>query len=80
VIDTTTPGFEASIYGSNVKPVASSFERSGWQPLRLGTSIVSGQRIRLNGGQRKYSYFLVWITRLPAGLQYAAVDEIKLYR
>jgi serine/threonine-protein kinase len=80
VIDTTTPGFEASVYGSNVKPVASSFERSGWQPLRLGTSIVSGQRIRLNGGQRKYSYFLVWITRLPADLQYAAVDEIKLYR
>jgi serine/threonine-protein kinase len=80
VIDTTTPGFEASIYGSNTKPVAASWRDSDWQLLRAGTSVVNGKRVRLNGAQHKYSYFLVWITKLPAGLKYAAVDEIKLYR
>jgi len=60
--------------------VATSFTLSRWQPLSRETTIVSGKALRLNGGQRKYSYFLVWITRLPAGLEYAAVNEIKLYR
>jgi eukaryotic-like serine/threonine-protein kinase len=80
VIYTKTPGFEASIYGSNTKPRATSFARSHWQRLSSGTSIVSGQRIRLDGGQRKFAYFLVWITSLPAGGNYATVNEITLYR
>jgi serine/threonine-protein kinase len=80
VIDTSTPGFEASIYGSSKRPLAASFARSGWQSLNSGTSIVSGQRVRLNAGQRKYSYFLIWITKLPPRRLYATVNEIKLYR
>lgn len=80
VIDTQTPGFEASIYGTNKIPLAARFGESGWQPLRSRISVVSGQWIRLNGGQRKYSHFLVWITQLPAGGLHVDVNEIKLYR
>jgi hypothetical protein len=80
VIDTKTPGFDASLYGSNTKPVATSFKRSGWQQLNSGTRVVSGRQIALNGHGRKFAYFLIWITRLPAGRNYAAVNEIKLYR
>jgi eukaryotic-like serine/threonine-protein kinase len=80
VIDTKTPGFDASIYGSNTKPVATSFKRSEWHQLNSGSHVVSGRQIDLNGHDRKYSYFLIWITRLPAGGDYAAVNEIKLYR
>jgi eukaryotic-like serine/threonine-protein kinase len=80
VVDTNTPGFTARIYGSNTRPVATSFKRSHWQPLSPGTTVVSGRRIHLNARDRKYSYFLVWITSLPAGGNYVAINEIKLYR
>jgi len=80
VIDTVTPGFQASIYGSGQTPSATNFERSGWQRLSTATRVVSGQRIPLSGGIRKYSYFLIWITKLPHGGNHAAVNEIRLYR
>jgi eukaryotic-like serine/threonine-protein kinase len=80
VIDTVTPRFEATIYGSNEKPSATSFGSSGWQRLSTSQQVVSGRQIRLTGGSRKYSYFLTWITKLPHGGDYAAVNEIKLYR
>ena len=79
-IYTKTPGFEASIYGSTTKPVATSFNLSHWHQLHAGTSISSAGRIALEGAHHTYRYFLVWITRLPAGEDYAAVNEIKLYR
>jgi len=80
VIDTGTPGFQASIYGSNQQPSATNFGRSGWQRLSTSQRVMSGQQIRLSGGSKKYSYFLIWITELPHGGNYAAVNEIKLYR
>ncbi len=80
VIDTVTPGFEATIYGSNQQPSATNFAGSGWQRLSTSQRVVSGREIRLTGGGRKYSYFLTWITKLPHGGDYAAVNEIKLYR
>jgi len=80
VIDTITPGFTATIYASSRHPVATSFRLSDWQAVSRSTEVLSGHRIPLNGGQRKYSYFLVWITSLPSGRQYAAVNEIELYR
>jgi tRNA A-37 threonylcarbamoyl transferase component Bud32 len=79
VIDTSTPRFQARIYGSDSRPLATSFAQSDWQPLDSGTTIVSGERVRLTGADRKYSYLLVWITKLPAGSNYAVIDEIKLY-
>jgi len=79
VIDTSTPHFQARIYGSNRRPVATSFAQSDWQPLDTDSTILSGQRIHLNGADRRYSYFLVWITKLPAGGNYAQINEIKLY-
>jgi hypothetical protein len=80
MIDTSTPGFQATIFGSRTKPVATSFTRSGWQRLSSGSAIKSDERVRLISADRKYSYFLVWITKLPAQSNYVEINEIKLYR
>jgi hypothetical protein len=80
VIDTQTPGFRATIYGSNRSPDATSFKNSGWRALGSSTGVRSRQAIALESDGKRYSYFLVWITQLPPHREYAAVNEILLYR
>jgi hypothetical protein len=42
-------------------------------------AIQSSQKIQLGPGRTGYRYYLVWITSLPAGKDYAAINEIALY-
>jgi serine/threonine-protein kinase len=80
VLDTTTPGYLVMIYGSNTTPNPTSFMASNWIPVSSSQAVVSGRAITLSSASRKYSYFLVWITKLPPGSNFAAVNEILLYR
>jgi len=68
------------IYGSNTTPNPTSFMASNWIPVSQSTTVKSGGVIALTSAHRKYSYFLVWITKLPPSQNYAAVNEILLYR
>jgi hypothetical protein len=79
VLDTTTPGFSATIYGTNEKPSSTSFAASGWVPLDSVASVSSKQTFTLSRPKTKYTYYLVWITRLPSDSQSVALNEILLY-
>ncbi len=81
---TSTPGWAATIYGTNTQPDPSDFAASGWVKLASTTSARSTQRFILSDhGQEantvKYSYYLVWITALPSGQESASIGEIKLF-
>ena len=83
VIDTSTPGFAAQIYGANTTPNANtSFSgangNAGWTQLAQSGSVGRRSNIHLNGG--RYRYYLVWITQLPPGQKSASLNEVTLYK
>lgn len=81
VVDTDTPGFAATIYGSDQTPDPTRFASSGWKPLSTPNMAVrSGQGIELTSASTRYRYFLLWITLLPPYDDYVAVNELRLYR
>ncbi len=79
VLDTTTPGFAATIYGSNTTPSPTNFTASGWVALGSVPSVSSKQIFTLDRPGTRYTYYLVWITSLPSNSQSVAVNEILLY-
>lgn len=77
---TSTPGFPATIWGSNQKPNPDNFNTSGWVKLGSASSVDSTQTVRLSAHGTGYHYFLVWITGLPPSSESATINEIKLYK
>ena len=77
-----TPGFQAQVYGSNqapfAQPDAASFIRWG-QPLAQVT-VDSKRRIGVDTGGSALRYYLVWITKLPPGLQNAEIASLRVLR
>ncbi|MBO0769465.1 MAG: serine/threonine protein kinase [Solirubrobacterales bacterium] len=79
-LDTNTPGFAVKVYGTNTVPNPTSFATSNWgKPLGSVSSVSSSQSIPLHRPDARYSYYLVWITRLPANQQSASINELTLY-
>jgi outer membrane autotransporter protein len=80
---TPTPGWSAAIYATNTQPDLSDFQASHWVKLATAASTGSTQRFTLasRGAVNKtaYTYYLVWITKLPPNQQYAQINEIKLF-
>jgi hypothetical protein len=81
---TATPGWSATIYGTNTQPDAYSFANSHWVSLGSTASVGATQRFDLTdrtGARNRtaYAYYLVWITKLPPNSQYVKVNEIKLF-
>ncbi|MEA2450561.1 MAG: eukaryotic-like serine/threonine-protein kinase, partial [Thermoleophilaceae bacterium] len=66
---TTTPGFTARVYGANRIP--SSLPQWG-KPL--ATLKGSGERLHATLPGKRYSRYLVWITKLPAQGQVSIAD------
>jgi tRNA A-37 threonylcarbamoyl transferase component Bud32 len=79
VLESTTPGFAATIYGTNTAPKATSFAASGWVKLDSVPSVSAKQSFTLSRPHTRYTYYLVWITALPSNSQSVALDEILLY-
>ncbi|HET9073461.1 MAG TPA: protein kinase [Solirubrobacteraceae bacterium] len=79
ILDTTTPGFTATIYGTNTTPDRTSFAASHWMPLDTVARVGSHQTFALRQPLRHYSYYLVWITSLPSNSDMVALNEILLY-
>jgi serine/threonine-protein kinase len=77
---TSTPGFQAEIYATSRTPDPSSFPASGWTALTRSVAVERFQRFALDSRGRRFRYYLVWITRLPPGREYAEVNEVSLYR
>src|SRR5579884_187105 len=80
VIDTTTPGFDVTVYASNTTPDPANFNASGWTRAGSATGVAAKQDITLSTGASRYRYFLVWITKLPANSNSVSLNEVSLYR
>jgi tRNA A-37 threonylcarbamoyl transferase component Bud32 len=72
VVVTDTPGFTAEIEATNTV---------GGTPAKVSDSKVVGKTttfdISSNGPKR---YYVIWITKLPPGLNYAHVNEVRAFR
>jgi serine/threonine-protein kinase len=84
-IQTPTPGFAAQIYAANQPPPAlpygdpTQLSARGWQgPLATSAYVHNHERIRL-AGERRFRYFLLWISALPPNMQSAAISELVLF-
>ncbi|MFZ0380392.1 MAG: protein kinase, partial [Solirubrobacteraceae bacterium] len=79
---TQTPGWRGQIWGENapVDPEVFNTGPGGWTELAQVSSVLKKQRITLNTAGKSYRYYLVWITALPPGNNYAAINEIALYQ
>jgi serine/threonine-protein kinase len=73
ILVTSTPGFQAEVYGSNTVPG----DIKGWTKVSARTKVTEKQRIGLQTRGRKYRYYLLWIVSLPEGNR-ADVRELGL--
>jgi serine/threonine-protein kinase len=80
VIDTTTPGYAVSIYGSKVTPDPDTFTTgaNGWTKVGSAPAVKATQEIGLHTHGVRYRYYLVWITSLGDHNQ-VAINEVALY-
>jgi eukaryotic-like serine/threonine-protein kinase len=85
-IQTPTPGFAAQIYVANHINLslpygdATPLTARGWQgPVGEDADVRSGARIKLNLGGARYRYYLVWIVKLPPGMESASIAELTLF-
>jgi tRNA A-37 threonylcarbamoyl transferase component Bud32 len=86
-VQTPTPGFTAAVYAANTFDSALPYEapqsltQRGWIQLAAPREITREQStIRLDTHGARLRYYLLWITRLPAGSETAAIAELTLFR
>jgi eukaryotic-like serine/threonine-protein kinase len=77
-IQTSTPGWNATIYGRTDAPPI-TWPDAGWQQVGGPSTVGRTQDIALSTGARTYRYYLVWITSL-GGNEQLSINEITLYR
>jgi serine/threonine-protein kinase len=72
VVDTDTPGFTAQIKATNTE---------GGTPQPVSAALNVGRRtIFMLHPTAPMRYYVIWITRLPPGLDYAHVNEVRAYK
>ena len=70
---TSTPGYRAAVYAANTVPGGIG----GWTKVSATTRVRQDQKIPLDTAQRRFRYYLVWITKLPEGGK-ADIRELRL--
>jgi serine/threonine-protein kinase len=80
VIDTATPGYSVSIYGSTTTPNLNTFVAgsTGWTKLGSSADVHATQHIPLDAHGVKYRYYLLWITSLGSHDR-VTVGEFAIY-
>jgi serine/threonine-protein kinase len=72
VVTTDTPGFTAQIKATNIE---------GGTPQPVSGSKAVGRRTTFALNEAApMRYYVIWITRLPSGLNYAHVNEVRAFR
>jgi hypothetical protein len=86
-IQTPTPGFAVQIYVAQHIDLSQPYGSStallarGWEgPVGASARVRSGERIQLRVQGRRYRYYLMWMTTLPAGRESATVADLTLFR
>jgi serine/threonine-protein kinase len=75
-IQTPQPGWKATIYAAPAGKVPAGVD-AGWTRVGGGAVRTKEQRFPLENS-RTYRYYLVWITKLPAGRGNVKISEIAL--
>jgi serine/threonine-protein kinase len=75
---TSTPGWNAQFYASDTTPSATAWP-GDWVQVGSANDITSNDNIPLNTGGVPHRYWLVWITKLPAGGESVGL-KLALYR
>jgi eukaryotic-like serine/threonine-protein kinase len=70
---TATPGFRARVYASETVPA----NIGGWVPVSRVEEVEEDHTFRLRVRNRKFRYYLLWISELPEGNK-AEVQELSL--
>ncbi|MEA2391093.1 MAG: eukaryotic-like serine/threonine-protein kinase [Solirubrobacteraceae bacterium] len=78
-VRTPTAGFAAEVYAAKDRPPA-KLPDPGWVKLGAAASVGTRERIALSSGGTRYRYFLLWITRLPAGVSQVKIAELAILR
>ncbi len=76
---TPTPGFEATIYAAPSTTPATA-PPDGWTAVSETRTVRSTEKFELRTKSRRYSRYLVWITKLALGDQHAGISELQLFR
>ena len=85
-IQTPTPGFAAQIYVANHIDLSLPYGNStpltarGWRgPVGENPDVRDGAHIQLTLAGARYRYYLLWITKLPRGMESASIAELTLF-
>jgi serine/threonine-protein kinase len=78
-IQTPEPGWKATIYAAPPGPPPTTFP-DGWRKVGGGTVKSTDQRFKLDTGDTRYRYYLVWITQLAPDSERAEISEIRLFQ
>jgi serine/threonine-protein kinase len=73
----SVPGWRAEIYAAPDGPVPKTLDES-WTRVGGGRVGRTEQRFNLSTGNKRYRYYLVWITALPPGATHVEIAEIVL--
>jgi serine/threonine-protein kinase len=76
-IQTPTPGWTMEIYGTR-SPPSDTWPDEIWTQLAAGTVEKSKQSFKLDTADRRYRYYLVWITGLPPDEDHVAITQLTL--
>jgi hypothetical protein len=78
-IETTTPGFDVTIYGAEAPALPTSIA-SGWTEVASEESLERKGRIDLDTAGRDFSHYLIWITTIPEEEGKVEISEARLLR
>ncbi len=76
-IQTPEPGWKMEIYGARERP-SDEWPSDDWTKLGGGTVESRKQSFKLDTGDRRYRYYLVWITALPPDSDQVAITQLTL--
>jgi hypothetical protein len=78
-LQTTTPGFDMTIYGAEDPALPTSID-SGWTQIASEDAVGRKGRIDLDTAGRDFSHYLIWITAVPDDENKVELVETQLLR
>ena len=78
-LETTTPGFDITIYGAEDATAPTSID-SGWTEIASEDAVEREGRIDLDSAGRDFSHYLIWITAIPKDSNKVEIAEAQLLR
>jgi serine/threonine-protein kinase len=76
-IQTPQPGWKMELYAARSRPT-SDWPSDVWTPIGGGTVERSKQSFKLDTDDRRYRYYLVWITALPPEEDQVGITQLTL--